>query len=70
MRDIVDIDSNRPHTVSELICLRCYKRWIAVYPTYSNLINFQCPKCGEVGFVINTGQEINFEEIEVDSNLS
>ena len=53
---IVDITANKPHTVSEVICLKCYKRWISVRPTYTLLIDLECPNCG-AGYVIETGQE-------------
>ena len=54
---IVNIDDYRPHEVSELICLKCFHRWIGVYPEYTLLKDLEC-KCGEVGYVIKTGQTI------------
>lgn len=56
MGDIVDISENMQHTVSEVICLKCYKRWLAVRPTYTRLDTLECPNCGP-GYVIETGQE-------------
>ena len=56
MDNVVDIDEKMPHTVSEVICLRCYKRWIAVRPTFTRLDELECPNCG-AGYVIETGQE-------------
>ena len=29
---IIDICENSPHCVAELICVRCGKRWIGVWP--------------------------------------
>lgn len=55
MGEIIELESNLPHEVSEVVCLKCLKRWIAVYPTGTWLKDLQC-KCGEVGYVINTGQ--------------
>lgn len=52
---IKDICENTPHEVSEVICLKCLHRWIAVYPQETLLKQLEC-KCGEVGFVIKTGQ--------------
>lgn len=54
---IVDINNNIPHEVSEVICLKCLNRWIAVYPEDTPLKTLEC-KCGEVGFVIKTGQTL------------
>ena len=53
---IIDLDDYRPHEVSELICLKCLHRWIGVYPKSLLLKDIEC-KCGEVGYVIKTGQE-------------
>ena len=44
-----------PHMVSKVICLKCYKRWIAVRPTHTLLESLECPNCG-AGYVIETGQ--------------
>ena len=59
MGDIVDISENRPHIVSEVVCLKCLKRWIAVRPEEVWLKDLECPGCGSVGFTINTGQELD-----------
>lgn len=59
MAEIILIEANLPHSVSEVICLKCLDRWIAVYPTESNILKkFEC-KNGHIGFVIKTGQEIS-----------
>ena len=62
---IADINENIPHEVSEVICLKCLNRWIAVYPEETPLKDLQC-KCGEVGYVIKTGQTIP-QESECDT---
>ena len=54
----IDFDELTPHTVQEVVCLKCLHRWIAVYPQQTQLKDLQCPNCGEQGFVIATGQEI------------
>ena len=61
---MTNISDNLPHEVSEVICLKCLYRWIAVYPETTLLKELQCP-CGEVGYVIKTGQTI--EENECDA---
>ena len=38
-------------------CLKCFHRWIGVYPEYTLLKDLEC-KCGEVGYVIKTGQTV------------
>ena len=55
--NIVNIDDYRSHEVSELICLKCFHRWIGVYPESTLLKDLEC-KCGEVGYVIKTGQTV------------
>lgn len=57
MADIIPIETNKPHVVSEVICVKCLKRWICVRPESVLLIDLECPNCGQ-GYVINTGQEI------------
>ena len=59
MGNIVDIYEKKPHVVSEVVCLKCLKRWIAVRPEETLLKNLECPQCGEIGFAIETGEVIN-----------
>ena len=61
--EIVHIEDNLRHEVSELICLKCLYRWVGVYPEKTLLKDIEC-KCGEVGYVIKTGQTIVDEEGE------
>ena len=51
-----------PHTVSELICINCKKRWIAARPETVLLKEIQCPKSNKQGYAIETGQKIKEEE--------
>mgnify|MGYP002524631793 CR=1 FL=1 len=53
---LIDFESNLPHIVTEVICIRCKKRWISTRPTVVLLKELQCPKCKKKGFVIETGQ--------------
>lgn len=55
---IRDINENKPHTVSEVICINCKHRWIAVRPSDMWLKDIKCPYCNNKGYVINTGQGI------------
>ena len=57
MAKTVNIEEYQLQEVSEVICLKCYKRWIAVYPIKCWLKDLEC-KCGAVGYVIKTGQTI------------
>lgn len=59
MAEILDIADNIPHRVSEVVCLKCLYRWIAVRPVATPLIKLECPCCHESGFVIETGE--NFD---------
>ena len=65
--NIVDITDMKPHTTSEVICLKCYKRWIAIRPEFTALDSLECPACGLTGFAIETGQE--FRELAERNNL-
>ena len=55
-------EENTPHIVNEVICLKCYKRWVAVRPQETNLADLECPQCGKIGYAICTGQDFNIEE--------
>lgn len=59
---IVDINENTPHRVSEVICVKCTYRWLAVRPVTTLLKDLECPWCGKQGFVIETGEIINENE--------
>ena len=63
MKTVIDIDENIEHEVAELICLKCFNRWIGVYPSEVPLKNLEC-KCGEVGYVIQTGQTVPDIDVE------
>ena len=59
MADVISIDEYRQHKVSEVICVKCGKRWLAVRPSGTRLKDIECPQCRRQGFVIETGEEIN-----------
>lgn len=52
---VIDIEAQMPHRVSEVICVKCCKRWIAVRPIGTPLKQLECENCGS-GFVIETGE--------------
>lgn len=58
LSNIINFDEHIPHKVSEVICVKCGKRWISVRPTRTRLKELECPQCNEQGFVIETGEEI------------
>lgn len=63
MADIIDINENQPHEVAELTCIKCYHRYIGVYPSITLLKDLECEKCGK-GFIIKTGQTIRGDDYE------
>lgn len=58
MGDIVDITVNMPHKVSEVICVNCGYRWIAVRPEHTKLRQLECLNCTKRGYAIETGEEV------------
>ena len=52
------IEENLPHETAELICLKCLNRAIHAYPSSVLLKDLEC-KCGEVGYLIKTGQTLD-----------
>ena len=61
MSKTIEINENVPHKVSEVICVKCGKRWIAVRPVGTRLSDLECVNCG-AGYVIETGEELDFED--------
>ena len=63
------IEDDTEYEVSELICLKCLNRGIGVYPSELPLKDIKC-KCGEVGYVIKTGQtlpDVDVKKFEHDA---
>ncbi len=60
---MIDLNKERenrlPHEVSELICIKCYNRYIGVRPVGTLLKNLECEFCG-AGFIIKTGETEGF----------
>ena len=59
--EVINIEENLPHKVSEVICINCKHRWIAVRPEKTLLKDLECPECQTKGFVIETGEIIDYE---------
>lgn len=64
MSELGHIEERLPHEVAELMCLKCLKRWIGVYPSEVALKDIEC-KCGAIGYVIKTGQTLKESEDEM-----
>lgn len=62
MSEIHYIEESLPHKTSEVVCLGCLKRWIAVRPMATLLKDLECPQCGKQGYVIETGEIIDIED--------
>jgi len=58
---IINIEEYQLHKVSEVICINCKHRWLAVRPASTWLKDLQCPECKQQGYVIETGQIIDRE---------
>lgn len=61
MSEIHYIEENMPHKVSEVLCVNCKYRWIAVRPCTCKLKDIECPQCCQQGYVIETGETIDVE---------
>ena len=49
--------------VSQVICLHCFRRWIAGRPADTRLDELECPNCGQQGYAIETGETSVAEEL-------
>ena len=43
--EVINIEEKLPHKVSEVICINCKHRWIAVRPEKTLLKDLECPEC-------------------------
>lgn len=57
---MVIINSNK---VSQVICLSCYRRWIAARHVDTRLDELECPDCHQQGLAIETGETSIAEEL-------
>lgn len=60
--EVINIEENIPHKVSEVICINCKHRWIAVRSCKNKLKDLECAGCHQQGYVIETGEI--FEELK------
>lgn len=51
------------HKVSQVICLSCFRRWIAARPIDTRLDELECPDCHKHGIAIETGETSVAEEL-------
>lgn len=64
MSNMIDINQNKPHYVAELMCINCGHRGIHTFPTDCWLQELECPKCGKSGYIITTGQILDYNEFD------
>lgn len=57
MHNIIDFDEYTQHKVSEVICVKCGERWLAIRPEVTLLKDLECKNCGK-GFTIETGEQM------------
>lgn len=62
MGKIINIEEKLPHKASEVICVKCCRRGIAVRPVGVLLKDMECAECG-CGFIIETGEEVDIDEL-------
>ena len=62
MSEIRYIEESLPHKTSEVVCLGCLKRWIAVRPMATLLKDLECIGSHKQGYVIETGELFDFDE--------
>jgi DNA-directed RNA polymerase subunit RPC12/RpoP len=67
MGRLVEIHENEPHRVSEVICVHCGWRWIAVRHHKTKLKELECPDCANQGKVIETGEILEENETSINN---
>lgn len=56
---VTHIEQRIPHTVSEVMCVRCVRRWVSVRPEAVKLKELVCPCCEQAGAAVETGERID-----------
>lgn len=57
MGKVIDITASTPHTVAEVMCWKCGRRFVSVAPSSVLLKDLQCPD-GHIGYCFYTGQDV------------
>lgn len=60
---VIDIDSHRPCLTGEIICVYCYYRYIGTWPVDVLLKDLKCPNCEQIGYIIGTGQILEYGDL-------
>jgi len=53
MGKIENIEKNLPHYAEEVMCIKCLKRYMCVWPVGVALKKLECENCGS-GYIIRT----------------
>jgi hypothetical protein len=56
---VYNLEDGLPHVVSEVICVNCKARFVCCRPDDILLKNLECHVCRAMGYVIETGQDID-----------
>lgn len=56
MSEIRIIENGIECEAAELLCIKCYHRWIGTYHAKAALKDLECSNCGHIGLIIKTGQ--------------
>lgn len=58
-RKVIHIEETYDHIISELICINCKERFLDIRPLKIWLKDLECPKCHEIGYLIETGEVVS-----------
>ena len=64
MGEIRKFEEGIDHIVEELICIECKHRFLDIRPLTSWLKDLECPQCGKMGYLINTGEIVTNTQYE------
>jgi len=60
-QNIRSIESQTPYKVSEVICVRCFYRYLSVRPIKTLLKELECRQCKSIESIIETGEDMDIE---------
>jgi len=58
MDKIHNIEENQPHIISNVVCSKCKKEWVAARPIETSVNKLECSECGQ-GYTIETGKKLD-----------
>ena len=64
MKRALCMEDDIPHVVSFVKCGVCGNEWLAMRPVITAVNMLECPECGARGNTVETGRQLEMEDVE------